>query len=390
MLPKKILLLKTASLIVALSWLCTTPSFAQQNQGVDIGGYGEMHFNDVVYNKNSPKTPATLDFHRFDLLAKYEFGNHIYLKSELELRHTLVNSNEGGEIGLNQAYLDWEISPKVGIRAGILLVPAGLINTDRIPTDFEGVERPNVEKYIIPTTWKEAGIGIYGKTSFDLSYKLYVMPGLLPSKITGKEGIRPARQNGFESSLANIALASEIAYPVNENITLGGSYYISTIKHKIENGTSKRVSNLGSGIFNMGEGHFTFHRNHFKARGLFALSRILDVEDLNRAFENAAGQFQAGGYIELAYNVLPFVPLGTTAASKRYKLYTFARYESYDTNFRTGNIPRNNLFLRDEITAGLTFKAFDQLAVKGDYQILTSFASPRLFERINLGIAYSF
>lgn len=355
-------------------------SLAQQNDTLTLGGFGEMKYNDIIYENNVDRTPGIVDFQHFNFLGEYQFNDWISLYSEAGLKHALVSPDDGGEFALYQAFFDLSLRREFGIRAGILPVPSGLTNLNRAPTNFYGVERPNVERFIIPTTWREAGMGIYGDTNFGFSYKLYVLAGLDPAGITGREGIRGARQNGFQSSMTNYAIASRVDYEISTKLALGVSYYISSIKNNIE--TGKPVSDLDEGFFNMLEGHAQYRIKRFEARGLFAYSRILDVEDLNRAFGNAAGQMQVGGYIELAYDILPFFNHRTEQ-----QFYVFARGESFDTNFFTGDISRNNEFLREELTFGLNFKPIEDIVVKADYQFLTSMGT-KYVERFNFSIGY--
>lgn len=356
-------------------------STAQQSSKLKLGGFGEMKYQNVIYEKNTNRTPGVFDFQHFNFLAEYNFNDWINFHSEVGLEHALVSPGSAGEFAIYQAFIDFKIQQEFGIRAGILLVPSGLTNLNRSPINYHGVERPNVEKFIIPTTWRETGIGIYGETDFGLSYKTYVLAGLDPAGITGREGIRRARQNAFQSSTANVALGSGIDYQINTNLTLGTSYYISSIKNNIENGSP--VSDLDEGFFNMLEGHAQYRGKRFEARGLFAYGRILDVEDLNRAFGNAAGQMQVGGYIELAYDILSFFNHRTEQ-----KLYVFSRGESYDTNFFTGNISRNDEFLREELILGFTYNPVEQVVIKADYQFLTSLGT-KYVERLNLSIGYN-
>jgi len=346
---------------------------AQQNQGAVIGGYGELHYNDVISDENGPNTPGTLDFHRFILFAGYNFNDWISFRSELELEHTLLEAEdsgeaEGGEVALEQAYVDLRVKPTFGVRAGLLLVPVGIINPVHEPPTFHGVERPNVEKYIIPTTWRESGIGIYGNFPSGLSYQLYGMAGLAPNDITGSNGIRGARQNGFESSVGNFAFTGRLDYNVNLNLKVSASYFFSTIDHEVDDGEAIKIGALDGATFNMVEGHFQYTKNRLEARGLLVYSSISDAENLNLAFGNDAGSSQVGGYIELAYDILPSL----TDQPTEHKLFAFGRFESYDTHASTDVIPNNPENLRNEYTFGFTYKPSSRVAFKADYQFLNS------------------
>lgn len=376
---------KTITALPVFILFFITPIQSQINQDHIFGGYGELHYNDVIYDKNAQQSTGVIDFHRFVLAADYHFNEWISLQSELRLGHTLLESDYSSELVLDQAFVDLNLLAELNLRTGIIPVPLGIVNRSREPTTFHGVERPNVEQFIIPSTWRESGVGLFGNIEKRWEYEMYFMAGLDPSGITGQEGIRQARQNGFRSTIKNFALAGRLAYTVNEHFKLSASYYLSTLSKPFENDTTDNQSSIEGAIFNMGEGHFIYEKNRFEARGLFALSRILDVEDLNRTYSNGAGQIQAGGYLQLAYDLLPFF-----ADATKQQLWVFSRYESFDTNFVTGEIPRTNEFLRDEITAGFSYKPDPRVIFKLDYQLLTSFVGSRHIQQLNLGMGYTF
>jgi hypothetical protein len=178
------------------------------NSVAQIGGYGELHFNKPTTGFSSSESAGKLDFHRFVIYVGYHFNPKISFNSEVEVEHTLVRGEEeSGELSLEQAFLNLQIKKHIGFRAGIMIVPLGLVNPYHEPPTFHGVERPNVERYIIASTWREAGAGFAGILSKKIRYETYIMAGLNPDGLDGKEGIRGARQKGFESSTQDVALA---------------------------------------------------------------------------------------------------------------------------------------------------------------------------------------
>lgn len=382
-------LFRTLSLIFTFSFIAVLSVNAQQDQGATLGGYGELHYNDVTYNENGEETSGTLDFHRFILYAGYNFNDWITFRSELELEHTLIEAEDngeakGGEVALEQAYIDLRLQRELGIRAGLMLVPVGLVNPMHEPPTFNGVERPNVEEYIIPSTWRESGIGIYGSTKSGLSYQLYAMAGLAPNEITGSGGISDAGQSGFKSSTANLALTGRLDYRLGLNTSIGASYFFSQMSSEIEDGSAESIATLDGATFNLVEGHIIYQKNRFEARGLLVYSGLSKAAELNQAFGNNAGKSQFGGYAEVAYDILPFFAPGTTQ-----KLKAFGRYETYDTQFTTVQIPDNSEFNRNEYTFGLTYKPAPQVAFKADYQLFQS-AGDKNIHQLNLGVGYNF
>ncbi|SMO54418.1 outer membrane beta-barrel protein [Fodinibius sediminis] len=369
---------KLLSLTFSFTFLLSMAAFAQQNQGATIGGYGELHYNDVTYNANGDQTPGEFDFHRFILYAGYNFNEWITFRSELEVEHTYVKDGHG-EVALEQAYIDMRYQPALGVRAGIMLVPMGIVNPVHEPPTFNGVERPNVEKYIIPSTWREAGAGIYGKSRSGLSYELYLMAGLDASGITGNEGIRDARQKAFEASTDNWAVAGRLDYRANLNLTVGTSYFFSDLSTDATYGDAMDGVNM-----HMIDGHAIYTNRGFEARGLFVYSQTANVEDLNATFGNAAGESQYGGYLELAYDLLRL-----SDAETEQQLNLFGRGEVYDTQASTVTIPDNPENERYEYTFGLTYKPAPQVAFKADYQLLKS-EGIKDIQQFNLGVGYNF
>lgn len=368
-----------ASFLFACSLLIyPLAGFTQSLDNASLGGYGELHYNDVTYNENGPQTPGELDFHRFILFAGYNFNDWISFRSELELEHTLIEPGEGGEVALEQAYVDLRIKPTFGVRAGLMLVPVGIINPIHEPPTFNGVERPNVEKYIIPTTWRESGIGIYGESENGLSYELYAMAGLDALGIGGT-GIRGARQNGFEASTDNIAATGRLEYQPTLNLKLGISYFFSDLSTNAVYGNDMQGT-----TFHLGEFHAVYQNQGFQARLLGVYSLITEVEQLNTTIGNGAGESQYGAYLELGYDLLRLGDLDT-----EHQLILFGRGEFYNTQLTTVSITANPENDRYEYTAGLTYKPTSRVAFKADYQLLQS-AGVKNIHQLNLGVGYNF
>ena len=106
-----------------------------------------------------------VDAQRVILYAGYKFTENIIFNSEIEFEHGSTSANldgQSGSVSVEFAYLDFLIKDYVNIRGGLLLVPFGIINEIHEPTTFYGVFRPSVERQIIPTTWRENGLGLLG------------------------------------------------------------------------------------------------------------------------------------------------------------------------------------------------------------------------------------
>ncbi|BCG64036.1 MAG: hypothetical protein methR_P1801 [Methyloprofundus sp.] len=138
-----------------------------------IGGYGELHYNN--YDSSDAKQQKDeIDFHRFVLFFGHEFTDNLRLFSEVEIEHSISGNGWGGGVELEQAYIEYDVTDQASMKAGLFLIPIGIINETHEPTTFYGVERNNVEKYIIPTTWWEAGIS----TKYNFANGIGVQLGL--------------------------------------------------------------------------------------------------------------------------------------------------------------------------------------------------------------------
>ena len=127
-------------------------------QGVSVGGYGEVVYHNYAAEREDD-APAgardVIDALRGILYVGYKFNDKLLLNTEIEIEHV-------DEVFLEFAYLDYRFSDAIGARAGLLLAPLGLINELHEPPVFLGTSRPLTESVIIPTTWRENGIGVFG------------------------------------------------------------------------------------------------------------------------------------------------------------------------------------------------------------------------------------
>src|SRR5258706_148296 len=180
---------------------------AQGETRLPVAGYMDFHVN---RDSGQPSRP---DFHRFVLLFGHSFSDRIKFWSELELEHSFVEGGEaGGEVALEQAYLDFLIKPYFNLRAGMLLTPVGILNERHEPPAFNGVERPFVETVIIPTTWRELGFGFTGDLGRGFRYRAYLTSSLDASRFDAATGITGGRTAGFNASFRNPAKVARVEH----------------------------------------------------------------------------------------------------------------------------------------------------------------------------------
>lgn len=364
---------------------------APQNK-VSIGGYGEMLYQNFDKRREDGQPASTkdrLDFARAILYTGYKFNDWILFNSEIEFEHaTTGNAGARGEVSVELAYLDFRLSEPLGVRAGLLLVPVGLTNEIHEPTTFHGVNRPSVERNVIPTTWRENGAGLFGQWKM-LQYRTYVLAGLQADTDRSVSGfasdtwIRSSRQQGAQSAAEDFAWVGRVDVTPVEGTVVGSSLYMGE--------ADQGLGDFGGESVNVAlwEGHAKTEFRGLELKGLYALGRIDNAAKVNaaRGFTDAArnsvGSRVFGGYGEAAFNVLSLTP------TKHY-LAPFFRYERYDTQYRTpDNFTKNPANSRTEYTAGLTYKPIPQVAIKGDHQWMRNQAGTGV-KQWNLGIAYIF
>jgi len=344
----------------------------QSQESTTIGGYGELHFNKPDAGQ------GVLDFHRFVLFVAHTFNDNLTFKSELELEHTKLEAGEdrGGEIALEQAYLDWQFSEAIGLRAGLLLTPIGTLNEVHEPSTFNGVERPNVDRVVIPSTWRESGAGIYGRIADGMKYQLYLVAGLTAEGLSGASGIRGARQEGLMSSASNPSVTGQLEYIPIAGLSLSGSFFAGK--------STGGVDSLGGGVVTLLAGAAQFSDGPFSIRCLGAFTTITDTKAINAAFGKSAGSEIYGFYVEGAYDVAPLIVRET-----EFRLDLFARLERYDTQAKVVGFDADPANDRTDVTLGLTFKPTYNTVFKFDYQIFVD-ATDRSMKQFNLGVGYSF
>ena len=358
---------------VLLVGLASIRLSAQGQESTTIGGYGELH-----YNEPNGSTQGKLDFHRFILYLGHNFNEQLSFKSEVELEHTKIEagSSDGGELAIEQAYLDWHFSSHIGLKAGIVLPPIGIINQVHEPPTFHGVERPNVEYTVIPTTWRESGAGIYGVISEGLNYQLYLLAGLKAIGFSGRDGIRGGRQEALESSPINPSLSGRLDYLPVPQLKLAGSFFVGN--------TTEGNDSLGSGTLSIFAGDVQYSLGQFSLRALGAFESISDAAKINRAYGNEVADQIYGFYIEGGYNILYLV-----APESDQSLAMFARYEKYNTHAKVTGFAAKPEYDRNEVVIGATYKPTYNTAFKLDYQFLNNGAQANT-KQLNIGVGYNF
>lgn len=350
-------------------------------KGLSIGGYGEGNYQAIVGDKGSQKD--NVDLERLVLYAGYKFTDKILFNSEIEFEHATTGegSEEEGEVSVEFAALDFFIDPVANVRAGLVLLPIGFINTIHEPPFYFGNNRPEVEQFIIPSTFREFGIGLFGQLTPELTYTAYVVGGLNAKEFASR-GIRGGRGGGSQALAEDFAFVGRLDYSpfVLPGFTVGGSAYVG------KSGQNQTFAGQqADALVQLYEGHVQWKYRGWEFRTLGAIGHIDDAGLLSEDLGQTIGAENFGWYTELGYDVLPLFLRDTTQY-----LAPFVRYENYDTISRApAGFADDPTFDRQIYQVGLQYKPIPNVVVKADYRNRVAKQGP-LSDDFNLGFGFIF
>jgi len=340
-------------------------------KGITIGGYGQ-----IDYNEPDGSSPGNLDVHRLVLLFGYKFNDKVSFLTEVEYEHVK-------EVYVEQAFLKYKVNENINVLAGLMLVPMGIINEYHEPTTYYGVERPNVDKYIVPTTWREMGIGVSGNIdNASLKYQAYLFNGFKSfadgaGLLRASDGLRKGRQKGAESVINSPNFSTKLDYYGIRGLRIGLSGYFGKTQ---TDDISIEDSTIGVSMIGLDA---RYKYNNLELRGQYITTNLSDTEAYNILTGKDLGSKMNGMYGEIAYN---FNLKGVE------KLTPFLRYEKHNTHAETeGSLAINDAYDRDELIFGLNYKVAEGAAFKVDYQLMNNAVSGSdTAKQFNAGVAIWF
>lgn len=364
-----------------------------------LGGYGN-----VIYQRDFNQDVSSVNLERFVLFIGHKFSNKITFFSELELEDAKIEGGEdGGELSLEQCYLKFSFNPSTYIVAGLFLPRIGILNENHLPNTFLGNERTQVETFVIPSTWRELGIGLYGSLNrLPVNYTIGIMNGLNSGGFEHGTGIRGGRFEGKDASANNLAVAGALQWNRNDLKVQVSGYYGGTVGLSAREADSLRLT---SGIFGtpvaLGEASVQYVKKGFQTKILGTVIAIPDASDINLAYANNTPENIYGVYAEVGYNIFYSMKKARTDA-----FILFVRYEKLDLN---AAIPSNGIIDgtldQQHVIAGFSYLPIKNVVVKADVRLLhTEQENPDLVINpspvappykqnntfLNLGVGYSF
>ena len=391
--------MKTTTLFIASILLCLK-LYAQQNVAQNnleniltpqnklaLGGYAQLDYNQIL---NSSKiNNGILDIHRVVLLLKYNFNNRLNFLTEIEYEH--VN-----QVYIEQAYLNYKLNNKLNFRAGLILIPMGIINELHEPPSFNGVERPNLDKFIIPTTWREIGIGVNGRfNNTSLKYQAYLVNGFLgyddgTPKLDGENGLRNGRQKGAKSMINKPNFTGKIEYFGVKNLKIGIAAYMgetqSSLYENLDKSNNFLIKQADSTVVNISMIGFDlrYQLKDILFKGQYNYTKIDNTLAYNQFTGSDLGESMSGFYSEISYNFLKKTKIES-------KLIGFVRYENYDTHEGVNDLlVKNKNYDKSEWIFGFGWKLTDELVLKTDLQYIKPKEQQEWIKQLNIGIGLMF
>ncbi len=368
---------------------------------LSVFGYGEIGYSRPSRNTNDTRA----DLGRAVFGFGYRFDEKTRFASEFEVEHAITSSSDAGEFEVEQFYVDHMFTDKVGMTAGVFLMPVGLLNEHHEPTAYYGVYRNFIETLIIPSTWREGGVALHGNTDFGLDWNVGLTTGLDLSKWNfttetplynsalslQNNNVAPMQATHQEMSLANAKNAAQylsLNYRGVPGLLLGGSVFT---------GNAVPAAGASNQRATLWETHARWTPGKWDLSALYAQGHISNTAQVNMQFPGTANPMPAsyyGWYLQAAYNVWQH---------DKYRAVPFVRYERYNMGAKyEGIAPGFSATPSGPVTAdGATFaKPYDTVWTTGmnfylnpnvvfkiDYQW---FRTNKSFNRLDLGLGVTF
>jgi len=338
----------------------------KRESGLSIGGYGEVRLRSF-HNQDDEDKNDVFDALRAVLYVGYKYNDKWVFNSELEFEHG--GTGGGGSVSTEFLTVDYLHAEELNFRAGLLLIPMGFVNEIHEPTFFFGAERPEVERRIMPSTWRENGAGIFGTVAERVHYRLYVVNGF---DATGfdRDGLRGGRQKGGEALSDDFAFVGRVDVDLTDGLLVGGSVYAGQSGQEQRVGPSDEL--LPDMMTHIYEVHAQYKGNGLSLRALWSEAFVDEAGAFNRIDAlinptvgdraNLANRMQ-GWYVEAAYDILPLF------RDSQATLEPYFRFEQWDTQDETPTGITKDLSQDvDLYVAGVQFKPIPQVVFKVDYR----------------------
>lgn len=354
-----------------------------------LSGYGVVNYYNYGRFDTDLGIRDKFDAERLNLYLGYSFSDKIKLKTEIEFEHGGTGSTieldtqeefgeyeqeieSGGEVKLEQVYVDFVIKPYFNIRAGRMKLHLNLAQDLDRPIQYFTTHRQEMENEIIPLGWYENGLQFYGTFLSKFRYEFSITNGLDSSGFSSRGWIKNGYQQKFEMvNSDSFAYSARLDYKFgkNKDSYVGFSAYLNDAaanRPKKDMEYSANVSLFTAHItYNEGPLRFSvvglygnIENSHIISRKNASLSNKLGVK------RTPVGKNALGLAADIGYDVLSVI-----SPKSSQKLYPFVRYEYYDTMYKTqGAVVKKPRWERIALTFGANWFIHKQIVYKIQYQ----------------------
>ena len=343
-----------------------------------LTGYGELNYNRPTKDAKN----AVADVRRFVLGYQHRFDDKTKVVTELEVEHAVSSASDPGEVEVEQAYIERQLTRNVAARAGLFLMPFGLLNESHEPPAFYGVERNFVETAIIPSTWREGGLQFVVGFDNGLTAQAGVTTGFDLGKwdATSTEGAEsPLGAIHQEMALAkarDLSVFGAVNWRGIPGLLVGGSIFTGGATHG-QTVASSRVT--------LWDLHARYTPGKWDLSGVYSRGTISNTAAFNTPLVGSPALIPKsfdGWYAQAAYRLW---------SSGDYALSPFVRWEQFNTarsyaDLGAGLTPPGARTER-VVTVGANFNIGTGIVVKADYQ---QFREKPDRNRFDLGLGWSF
>ena len=366
-----------------------------------FGGYGEAvaSFKDYGINRfygghlgNKKDHRNTISIPRFVAAFDYKFNSKWILGAEIEFEaggvgtaYEIENSEngeyeteveKGGEVALEQFHITRLIHPAFNIRAGHIIVPVGLTNSHHEPINFFGTYRPEGETTILPSTWHDNGLeifGTFGRGYTTFSYQALVVSGLNANGFDRNTWIAGGKQGIFEEdNFTSPGYAFRLDYKGVPGLRAGASfYYCANTGANSDKLTEYPLHKIPVRIYTADA---QYKNKYVTARTNFVwgnLSNAEYVSSVNTKLSNKSPYTRVVPVAKRAVSYAGEIGVNVSAFFNNPKvpvIYPFSRYEYYNPQEEGEGM--QVMELRNKVsmwTVGLNWFALPNLVVKADY-----------------------
>jgi len=355
-----------------------------------FSGFGEANF--IHYD--GPKDRASEDIelymtnlYRFVSYVAYKPVPWLVLYGELFFEYLRDQNLESDTEIFIEVFADFLIDPKFNVRVGTHQVQIGYLNNNDEPIQFFSVNRPDVERIIIPSQWIDLGIMTYGAFGEDWTWTLSAYQGLESRKYNGGTWIRRGRDDELRFNFNSVLLNSQVGYTGFKNTLINLSGILTDAgsnKELVTNGVRERVNArtflLSSFIRNEWD-NWTFMvlGSYGRMNNTEGIYRLTDFAQANRVGGQVLGREVFGYYLEVGYDLMPLLRNSSVVKGsgnifydpKEMMLPVFFRYEHLNTHSNIHpdllDFERFHSDLR-ALTVGLNFNPRRNIVAKANYQ----------------------